>query len=137
MGISAKALEPWVPESTNEAHYYNPTQELHVIALARKIALLRRYHSWTQQEFAKLVGISTSYLSKIENGEKLRGASFDILFLIAQRFQLDIHKLLTLSTTDLRRGQEYRACSHQGLAHNRYQQQSHQELRHYLYSGID
>ena len=49
-------------------------------------------HDLTQGDFAKTLGISTSYLSELLNGRK--GISLNILFSIAEETAMDIHELV-------------------------------------------
>lgn len=49
-------------------------------------------HDLTQGDFAKTLGISTSYLSKLLDGRK--GISLNILFSIAEETAMDIHELV-------------------------------------------
>ena len=49
-------------------------------------------HDLTQADFAKTLGISTSYLSELLNGR--RGISLNILFSIAEKTAMDIHELI-------------------------------------------
>lgn len=49
-------------------------------------------HDLTQGDFAKTLGISTSYLSELLDGRK--GISLNILFSIAEETAMDIHELV-------------------------------------------
>lgn len=49
-------------------------------------------HDLTQGDFAKTLGISTSYLSELLDGRK--GISLKILFSIAEETGIDIHELV-------------------------------------------
>lgn len=49
-------------------------------------------HDLTQGDFAKTLGISTSYLSELLNGRK--SISLRILFSIAEETGIDIHELV-------------------------------------------
>lgn len=49
-------------------------------------------HDLTQGDFAKTLGISTSYLSELLNGRK--GIPLNILFSIAEATAMDIHELV-------------------------------------------
>lgn len=49
-------------------------------------------HDLTQGDFAKTLGISTSYLSKLLDGRK--GIPLNILFSIAEETAMDIHELV-------------------------------------------
>lgn len=49
-------------------------------------------HDLTQADFAKTLGISTSYFSELLNGRK--SISLSILFSIAEETGIDIHELV-------------------------------------------
>lgn len=49
-------------------------------------------HDLTQGDFAKTLGISTSYLSELLNGRK--GIPLNILFSIAEETAIDVHELV-------------------------------------------
>lgn len=49
-------------------------------------------HNLTQGDFAKTLGISTSYFSELLNGRK--GIPLNILFSIAEETAIDIHELV-------------------------------------------
>lgn len=49
-------------------------------------------HDLTQAEFAKKLGISTSFFSELMNGRK--SISLNILFSIAEETAIDIHELV-------------------------------------------
>lgn len=49
-------------------------------------------HDLTQGDFAKTLGISTSYFSELLNGRK--SISLSILFSIAEETGIDIHELV-------------------------------------------
>ena len=57
-------------------------------------------HDLTQGDFAKTLGISTSYLSELLNGRK--GIPLNILFSIAEETAMDIHELVMEVTDDYR-----------------------------------
>lgn len=66
-------------------------------SVARKIAFLRRKKGFTQREFAKRCDISSSYLSKIESGDKIRGCSLELIFSFSKALGVALNSLLTLS----------------------------------------
>ena len=49
-------------------------------------------HDLTQDDFAKTLGISTSYFSELLNGRK--SISLKILFSIADKTGIDVHELV-------------------------------------------
>lgn len=49
-------------------------------------------HDLTQADFAKKLGISTSFFNKLMNGRK--SISLNILFSIAEETAIDIHELV-------------------------------------------
>lgn len=71
-----------------------------VLCLARKIAILRRAQGLSQQDFASKIGISASYLGKIETGVSTAGISLEILILIAEQFHISVPSLFTMSAIE-------------------------------------
>ncbi len=63
--------------------------------MPRALRLLRTYHQLKQVELAKLLGISNSYLSELENGEKT--PSLEILGKYAEIFKMPISSILLFS----------------------------------------
>lgn len=63
--------------------------------LHRALRLLRTYHQLKQIELAKRLGISNSYLSEIESGEKSPG--MDLLSKYAQVFNMPTSSILLFS----------------------------------------
>lgn len=70
------------------------------LCIARKIADHRRQLGMSQRIFARKIGISPSYLSKIECGRGVDGTSLEILCSIALGLQLSPDRLLFISKTD-------------------------------------
>lgn len=132
MGTSASTGIPVPPHSSKAICHYNPRNEIHVIALGRKISILRRYRNLSQQAFASMVGISASYLSKIESGERLRGTSFDILYIIAHSLNQELEDLLHLSSADLLRAQEFKQCSRNRIYRSHYMSEKRRNLNQFL-----
>lgn len=65
--------------------------------LHRALRLLRTYHQLTQIELAKRLGISNSYLSEIEGGDKT--PSIDLLEEYAKIFKIPVSSILLFSET--------------------------------------
>ncbi|WP_186024183.1 helix-turn-helix transcriptional regulator [Burkholderia gladioli] len=65
--------------------------------LYRALKLLRTYHQLTQVELAKRLGISNSYLSEIEKGDKSPG--LDLLGKYAEVFKMPTSSILLFSET--------------------------------------
>lgn len=63
--------------------------------LNRALRLLRTYHQLKQIELAKKIGISNSYLSEIEKGEKTPG--LDILEKYSEVFRIPTSSILLFS----------------------------------------
>jgi len=63
--------------------------------LNRALRLLRTYHQLTQIELAKRLGISNSYLSEIESGDKHPG--LDLLNKYAEIFKMPASSILLFS----------------------------------------
>ena len=57
--------------------------------IGRRIALLRQKFGWTQQRLADEVGISLSYLSKIEAAHSRKVFSLSVLFAIADALRIE------------------------------------------------
>jgi len=58
---------------------------------------LRRFHKMSQQELAKRLGISNSYLSEIESGTKSHAITVDLLARYSQVFDVPVSSLLLFS----------------------------------------
>lgn len=61
----------------------------------RALKLLRTYHHLTQVDLAQSLGISNSYLSEIERGEK--AVNFDLINKYAQTFNMPASSILLFS----------------------------------------
>lgn len=55
-----------------------------------KIAYFRAKRGFTQQQLADKIGISKSYLSKIESPNTIKSFSLDVLFSISDELGIDI-----------------------------------------------
>ncbi|MFU0828410.1 MAG: Helix-turn-helix transcriptional regulator [Lachnoclostridium sp.] len=58
--------------------------------IGKNIKKLRQERNLSQNEFAELIGISVSYLSKIEAANCDKSFSLDLLFEISDRLNVDI-----------------------------------------------
>lgn len=58
----------------------------------RRIATLRKQNQWTQEEVAKIVGVSKSHYCNIENGNRL--PSYTIIIELQNIFGENIESLL-------------------------------------------
>lgn len=72
--------------------------ELYLI-IGRNIKFFRNTAGYTQQEFADMIGISLSYLSKIEANKCSKSMSLSVINRIANILRIDIQKLLENSPT--------------------------------------
>lgn len=63
--------------------------------LNRALKLLRTYHQYTQVELAKRLGISNSYLSELEKGDKTAG--LDLLGKYSAVFKMPVSSILLFS----------------------------------------
>ncbi|OIQ69899.1 antitoxin HipB [mine drainage metagenome] len=63
--------------------------------LNRALRLLRTYHQFTQVELAKRLGISNSYLSELEKGDKTPG--LDLLEKYSELFKMPVSSILLFS----------------------------------------
>jgi transcriptional regulator with XRE-family HTH domain len=59
-----------------------------------KVAYYRKMRGYTQEELARRVQISTSYLSRIERGNYTKSVSLSVVLAIAQALALDISELV-------------------------------------------
>lgn len=85
--------------------YEDPFLQHQYVCLGHKIANIRISLNMSQHELARHVGISRSYLSKLECGTGISGMSLEILFKIAEAFQIDVAKLVRLRIID------YKSCN--------------------------
>ena len=85
--------------------YEDPVLQHQYVCLGHKIAHIRMSLNMSQYELAHQVGISRSYLSKLECGTGISGMSLEILFKIAQAFQIDVGQLVRLRIVD------YKSCN--------------------------
>lgn len=92
-------------------NYEDPFLQHQYVCLGHKIAIIRLSMNMSQKELAHLVGISRSYLSKLECGIGISGVSVEILFKIAQSLQINIGKLMHLRIKD------YKTCNAHLTAH--------------------
>ena len=80
--------------------YEDPFLQQQYVCLGHKIAIIRVSLNMSQQELARHIGISRSYLSKLECGTGISGMSLEILFKIAQAFQINVGQLVRLRVVD-------------------------------------
>ena len=85
--------------------YEDPFLQHQYVCLGHKIAHIRISLNMSQHELARHIGISRSYLSKLECGTGISGMSLEILFKIAQAFQIDVAQLVRLRIID------YKSCN--------------------------
>lgn len=85
--------------------YEDPFLQHQYVCLGHKIANIRISLNMSQHELARHVGISRSYLSKLECGTGISGMSLEILFKIAQALQIDVAQLVRLRIID------YKSCN--------------------------
>lgn len=85
--------------------YEDPFLQHQYVCLGHKIANIRISLNMSQHELARHIGISRSYLSKLECGTGISGMSLEILFKIAQAFQIDVAQLVRLRIID------YKSCN--------------------------
>ena len=77
-------------------------------ALGRRIRLLRKANSLSQQKFALMVNVERSYLAKVELGQK--NPSVDVLEKIAHGLGITLSELLEgVDTADAQAFVEYSA----------------------------
>ncbi len=85
--------------------YEDPFLQHQYVCLGHKIANIRISLNMSQHELARHVGISRSYLSKLECGTGISGMSLEILFKIAEALQIDVAQLVRLRIID------YKSCN--------------------------
>lgn len=73
--------------------------EINLRAIGRRIRELRGFDI-TQAEFARRIGVTQSYLSALEHGEKEPGSA--VLLAISKEFGRSVDWLLTGQTAELR-----------------------------------
>lgn len=61
--------------------------------IAKKIVYYRNLQGLSQEAFAEKIGISKSYLSKIEAPNSTKAYSLDVLFAIADGLEVDVINL--------------------------------------------
>lgn len=93
--------------------YEDPFLQHQYVCLGHKIANIRISLNMSQHELARHVGISRSYLSKLECGTGISGMSLEILFKIAQAFQIDVAQLVRLRIID------YKSCNAHLTSHHK------------------
>ena len=91
--------------------YEDPVLQHQYVCLGHKIAHIRMSLNMSQYELAHHVGISRSYLSKLECGTGISGMSLEILFKIAEAFQIDVAQLVRLRIVD------YKSCNAHLISH--------------------
>lgn len=75
-----------------------PDASGHLQGLARRIRALRERRGLTQEDFAARCGISVSFASLLERGE--RSPSYETLLLVAAALELPLSELFRLDDTD-------------------------------------
>ncbi len=73
-----------------------------VLCIGKKISNLRHHQGLSQREFSKLVGISPSYLSKLESTTSGLGASLEVLSNIATALDIELSELFHVTRTEQR-----------------------------------
>ena len=63
------------------------------IKFGLKVQYYRKLRGYTQEAFAEKVGISWSFLAKVESQSQAFGVSMDILFKMAEVLQVPVAKL--------------------------------------------
>jgi len=62
--------------------------------LGLRIQYFRKLRGYTQESFAELVDISSSFLSQVESSASLKGISLETMFKIADALQIEPYQLL-------------------------------------------
>lgn len=75
--------------------------------LDKALKLLRTSHNFNQKELAQKLGISSSYLSEIESGQKT--PSLALLYRYGQVFEVPVYSILFLAENIERQSQNKKA----------------------------
>lgn len=86
-------------------HYQDPKFQQQYMCLGHKISTLRTSMGISQRQLTDVVGISRSYLSKLECGYGISGVSIEVVFKIAYCLNISTSQLLHL------RMQDYKSCN--------------------------
>ena len=60
------------------------------IKIGKKLQTIRKSNGYTQEQLAETLNMSRSFISHLESPNVNKGISIDTLFLISQKFNLDI-----------------------------------------------
>lgn len=88
----------------------NPEDEIDALALCvgRKLAFRRYSLDISQKSLAHITGLSVSYISSLERGEKAGGIIMSQLCLVAFALDYELSDLFTITTQDIKRSLSYR-----------------------------
>ena len=68
--------------------------EEQLLRIAAKITYYRKLHGMTQKDLAKMVGITVSYLSRLERGKNPTGGSLCVMIKIADVLGVKIQNII-------------------------------------------
>ncbi|WP_304051883.1 helix-turn-helix transcriptional regulator [Megamonas hypermegale] len=68
--------------------------EEQLLRIAAKITYYRKLHGMTQEDLAKMVGITVSYLSRLERGKNPTGGSLCVMIKIADVLGVKIQNII-------------------------------------------
>lgn len=68
--------------------------EEQLLKIAAKITYYRKLHGMTQEDLAKMVGITVSYLSRLERGKNPTGGSLCVMIKIADVLGVKIQNIV-------------------------------------------
>lgn len=75
--------------------------------LGRKIANARMLRGLSQGHLAKSIGVTSSYVTKIEGGKNNMGTSLEVYYLVARELGLTLRDLFSFTKYDSRQAKEY------------------------------
>lgn len=90
----------------------NPEDKIDELALCvgRKLAFRRYSLDVSQKSLARITGLSVSYISSLERGERAGGIIMSQLCLVAFALDYELSDLFTITTQDIKRSLSYREC---------------------------
>jgi transcriptional regulator with XRE-family HTH domain len=68
------------------------TRETEAIRIGKRLRYMRRVHDRTQEELADMLGVSVTWVSRIERGVKMPNLPF--LFHVSNALRVPVHELL-------------------------------------------
>lgn len=82
--------------------------EDYCIGMGRKVAHKRKKRGLSQKQLAYDVGVSPSYIAKIERASGTLGTSLEVLFIIAEVLEIPLKDLFDLTVEDWKRAETFK-----------------------------